>query len=241
MPADMLEQEIFSIEEGSKLKAAEGGAFFLDEVADIPLQLQPQLASLLDKGGLVESNGTQYKADVRLLASTGADLNDLVEKNEFHSELLMRLSVLSLRLPSLRERVEDMPVIIERLLAKIAERRKTEPSRITDEAVKALQGYEWPRNIRELENVLERTSALAKTSVIDLPDLVLPDGQQPLDKTSTRFVIGGLPLEQIEKMAITETLEMTGGNKAEAARRLKISERSIYNKIKRLDIKLSAR
>jgi len=232
LPQELLENELFGSPDengdSGKIKMAKGGVLFLDEVGDLPLGLQPRVLDFLEN--------QLSKADVRVIATTSKDLEQLTSEGKFRSDLLLRLKVLHIAMPSLNKRLDDLPDLIGVLLNRISDRRSGAHFKVTEEAVRALRSYEWPGNIRELENVLERTSAFANSSVIDLPDLLVSDDQKPVDSSSKSLIIGGLPLEEVERRAIIETLELTGGNKAEAARRLQISERSIYNKLKRLKI-----
>ncbi len=247
IPRDLLEAELFGHEKGAftgavaarvgRAELADKGTLFLDEIGDMPLDLQPKLLTFLENRNIqkIGSNDTK-KVDVRIIAATLRDLSSMCDSKEFRSDLFFRLNVMNLHIPPLRERKEDVQDIATHILLKISQRRGVDEFVITEDAVSALTDYDWPGNVRELENVLERASAFCKEGRIDLADLIMDEKLPAIDERSSQLLIGGLPLEEVERMAIIETLKLTKGNKAAAARKLEISERSIYNKIKRLKI-----
>jgi DNA-binding NtrC family response regulator len=180
-----------------------------------------------------------YTVDVRLIAATHQDLAEMCRERRFREDLYFRLNVISLRVPTLRERVEDIPELARQTLQRIG-RHRGQPSLTLDATAEAaLLRHPWRGNVRELENLLERASAFCEDEIIRIEDLMLPDAMLPDtldDSTPTVPMPGGGTLDELEKQAILNTLEAVGGNKAEAARRLGISEKSIYNKMKRFGL-----
>jgi DNA-binding NtrC family response regulator len=247
LPSELIESEMFGHERGAftgaqqrrigRVEMAEGGSLFLDEVGDLPLNLQPKLLTFLQDRTFFRLGGTQQvQADVRVIAATNVDLEDRVRSREFRQDLYFRLNVIPLRLPPLRERPEDILFLAERYLARLAGDHP--PKVLTPETSAILKAYPWPGNVRELENVLERASAFASEDFLQPDDLPLDLQQRtiqaasPASATSTAG-FGGIPLEELERRAIVETLRQCDDNKAAAARILGIAEKSIYNKMLR--------
>ncbi len=243
IPRELLESELFGHEKGAftgatkrrigKIEAAQGGTLFLDEIGDLPLDLQPKLLSVLQDREFQRVGGeTTLTADVRIIAATNIDFEQQIEEGSFRSDLYYRLSVIPFELPPLRERSEEIEPLCAELLKKIAQRQKSK-ARLSKGALRLLQTYDWPGNIRQLENVLERASAFCSEGVIeekDLPTEITREGDQ---SDLTLKGLGGVSLAKLEKEALIQTLELCGGNKAEAARRLGVTEKSVYNKLKR--------
>ncbi len=170
---------------------------------------------------------------MRIIAATNIDFTAKIAEGSFREDLYYRLSVIPLEVPPLRERPEEIPTLTRKILADIARRRGNKAVTLTPEAKNIFQNYRWPGNVREMENVLERCSAFCDDGSITADDL--PNEVRP--KITPRSIpsisgLAGLPLEEIEKMAMEQTLRLCGGNKAETARRLAISEKSVYNKLK---------
>ncbi|MFC7337426.1 sigma-54-dependent transcriptional regulator [Haloferula chungangensis] len=246
LPRELLESELFGHEKGAftgaikrrmgKIEAAKGGTLFLDEIGDMPMDLQPKLLNVLQDREFQRVGGEGFiKADFRLVAATNIDFEEKIRAGEFREDLYYRLSVIPLEIPPLRERLEDVPALVDRILGLIAMRRNCGAIRVDAAAKKRLTAYRWPGNVREVENVLERASAFCEDRTIrvsDLPPAIQgeqgerPAGALPAD-------LSGLTLEQLEIEAIRQTLAACDGNKAEAARRLGIAEKSVYNKMKR--------
>ncbi len=248
MPRDLIEAELFGHARGAftgavsdrpgRAELADGGTLFLDEVGDLPIEIQPKLLTFLQDRVVqrIGSNKT-HRADVRVIAATNHDLAAMCRERRFREDLFFRLNVLSLRVPTLAERIEDVPELVRELLGRISRRRRSMLFQITPDALSAIQRHSWPGNVRELENVLERASAFCERATITAADLSFDDvvPSQSADSAPAPS-LAGLTLAEVEGRAIVDTLRATGGNKAKAARKLAISEKSIYNKIKRLGL-----
>jgi DNA-binding NtrC family response regulator len=173
-----------------------------------------------------------------VIAATNQNLKAMCGERRFREDLYFRLNVLPVEIPPLRDRPEDVLPIAEYLLGRIAQRRGSKPFDLADDARKTLAAYRWPGNVRELDNVLQRATAFSATWVIrrdDLPAEIL-DGPAAGAAEEDRASLAGLPLRDVERIAILDTLAACGGNRAEAARRLGISKKGIYIKMKRLGL-----
>jgi len=254
LPRELLESEMFGHERGAftgaqqrrigRIEMAEGGTLFLDEIGDLPLLLQPKLLNVLQDRQFTRLGGSEaIDADIRLIAATNADLQDKVAAKEFREDLFYRLNVIPIQIPPLRERLMDLPVLCRQILRRIGQARASKPLEMSDGALALLARYSWPGNVRELENVLERASAFCEGSALEEknfpPELgrILTPGAAGANRQTIHSGIGGLPLEEVEKLAIQQTLELCQGNKAAAARQLGITEKSIYNKMARLGLR----
>ncbi len=246
LPRELLESELFGHEKGAftgairrrlgKIEAAKGGTLFLDEIGDMPIDLQPKLLNVLQDREFQRVGGEEkIKADFRLIAATNIDFSEKIQAGEFREDLFYRLNVIPLELPPLRERPEDVPPLMEKILAGISMRRNCGVIRLDAPARKQLTAYRWPGNVREVENVLERASAFCEDRTIRLSDLpeFLSGADEAASHSNLPTGLSGLTLEQLETEAIRQTLAACDGNKAEAARRLGIAEKSVYNKMKR--------
>ncbi|MCE5231208.1 sigma-54 dependent transcriptional regulator [bacterium] len=241
LPRELVESELFGHERGSftadserrlgRVEMAEGGTLFLDEVGDIPLDLQPRLLTFLQNGRFQRVGGDHdVHVDVRLIASTNRDLQAMVRERMFREDLFLQLNVRSLAIPPLREHPSDIPALVEHYLDR-AGRRNNQPTKcLTQEALDKLQHYHWPGNMRELENVLEQASAFCDEAQIGAERIPLRHAAEEIRTTSAR-PLAGLTLEELERIAIDQTLETCRGNKARSARMLGISEKTIYNKL----------
>ena len=245
LPRELLESELFGHEKGAftgaikrrigKIEAAKGGTLFLDEIGDLPLDLQPKLLSVLQDREFQRIGGSEViTADVRIIAATNIDFEQHVASGEFREDLFYRLSVIPFDLPPLRERKGEVASLVDALLLKIGE-RQGRAVRCSAETMKILESYDWPGNIRQLENVLERSAAFCGEAEIGVADLPKQITSEPQGEVSIKG-LGGISLAQLEKAAILQTLELCKGNKAETARRLGVTEKSVYNKMKRLGI-----
>jgi two-component system response regulator AtoC len=207
---------------------ADGGTCFLDEVGDIGLAMQAKLLRVLQEHEIKRVGGTEpTKIDVRIVAATNKNLEDLVEEKKFREDLFYRLNVVAIHLPPLRERAEDVLLLARHFLGKYSEENRKTIAQISPEALELLSTYRWPGNVRELENVIERSVTLTRHSVIlpeDLPRRIRAEKREDLAKTLPSHI----PLSELEKLYIQKILEETGGNKKKAAEILGIDRRTLY-------------
>jgi two-component system response regulator HydG len=238
----ILESELFGHEKGAftgavmrrkgRFEHADGGTIFLDEVGDMPASTQIKLLRVLEDGEIVRVGSNEpRKVDVRLLSATNQDLDELVKRGKFREDLYFRLRVVRIALPALRERREDIPLLTEHYIRQIAREHGKNIKGITPEAQRALAAYDWPGNIRELINTLETMILLAPRETLqveDIPPEIHPSGR----KEQADGFTPGMSLADAERIVIARTLEMTGGNRQQAARMLGIGERTLYRKIK---------
>lgn len=249
LPRELLESELFGHEKGAftgalrrrmgKIDSAKGGTLFLDEIGDLPLDLQPKLLNVLQDREFQRLGGEDWiEADFRLIAATNINFEEKIQNGEFREDLYYRLSVIPLELPALRSRPADIPPLIKRSLARISKQRGGSALKLEAAALKALTAFRWPGNVRQLENILERSSAFCDDHCIRLKDL--PQNlHQSAEKSAPHRLptdLSGLTLSELEAEAIRQTLAACQGNKSEAARRLGIAEKSIYNKMNRHQI-----
>jgi two-component system response regulator AtoC len=215
---------------------ADSGTCFLDEIGDISPAMQAKLLRVLQEHEIKRVGGTEtIKIDVRIVAATNKNLEELVAEKKFREDLFYRLNVVSIHLPSLRERPDDIPLLADHFLRKFAAQNNKPASRISPEAMDVLIRYRWPGNVRELENVIERTATLSSTNLMlpeDLPRrLQLEPAQMDLKSLPSR-----ISLSELEKLYIQKVLEETGGNKKRAADILGIDRRTLYRMATRLGL-----
>ncbi len=251
IPETLIESEIFGHERGAFTDAiatkqglveiANGGTLFLDEVAEISLIMQPKLLRFLQTGEYRRVGGNKImKADVRVISATNKVLRNEVNANRFREDLLYRLNVITLHLPTLKERTEDIPALVEYFLKNRV--RSRVPKTIDPKALELLTKYEWPGNIRELENVIERAAILCQDNVIQVEDLALPLGsralveQQPILGNSGVQVGSAISMSDLEKAHIAGVLKIVGWNKNTAAKILGISLKTLYTKIQQFNL-----
>ena len=239
LPRDLLESELFGHERGAftgavksrmgAIETAEGGTLFLDEIGELPLELQPKLLTFLQERTYRRVGASVVKrANVRLVAATNRDLKALSAQRLFREDLFFRLHVLTITVPPLRERREDLVPLIQQNLHRFATRQGVDELRMSASAQKSLLSYGWPGNVRELENVLERASAFCTGGLIDESDVATMTA--PVTSSGGTWS-PGMTLKQLEEHAITQALAHTNGNKAAAARALGISLKGLYNKL----------
>jgi len=218
------------------LAAAEGGTIFLDEIGELPIDLQAKLLRAIQEKEIRPVGGTRaVPINVRILAATNRDLDTAVSQGTFRRDLYFRLNVLTLRIPPLRERKQDIPLLIGNFLEKINRSSEVQKHTISDDALRLMLEYDWPGNVRELENCLERactTCSLPTIQVTDLPTQLRNFRVQakPAEEASDGRAI--VPLEQLEREAILHAIEVLAGDKLEAARRLGIGKTTLYRKLK---------
>jgi two-component system, NtrC family, response regulator AtoC len=247
MPDQLLESELFGHEKGSFTSAvktkqglvevADGGTLFLDEVGDISIMTQPKLLRFLETGEFRRVGGTNARmVDVRVVSATNKNLQEEVKEGRFREDLLYRLNVVSLRLPNLKERKEDIPLLVESFLS-----RKTKTKYLNPEAFQVLMNYDWPGNVRELEHVIEGAVALSHSDVVEPKDLwmnvalsaapsakVVPSHLPPADKL--------IKIDELEKQYIERILKHHRWNRVKTAATLGITPKTLYLKIKRYKI-----
>lgn len=254
LPETLLEAELFGYEKGAftgaisrregRFELAHGGTLFLDEVGDINPSVQVKLLRVLQSGEFERlGGGTTVVADVRLIAATNASLKKLVEKKQFREDLYYRLNVINIVIPPLRERTDDIPLLANYFLRLYSTKNDKKIEGVSKETIDIMTKYAWPGNVRELENTVERAVVLTRNTVIspsDLPEDILHSVIDTEDiATGGRVLnipIGKLPLKDIEKMVMEETLRQSKGNKNIASRILGISTRTLYRKIDEEDI-----
>ena len=243
IPAPLVESELFGHEKGAftgavrrrqgKFEAARGGTLFLDEIGELDRALQVKLLRVLQEREFCRVGGDRpVRADVRVIAATSRDLRAAVREGHFREDLFYRLHVVPVELPPLRERREDVPLLLDHFFRTVAAAAGRAPPRLTREARRALLEYPYPGNVRELANVVERLVVLCGESVgwEDLPEEVRRSvgGPSPGAGVLRDLPEGGVPLREVEKELIAKTLRQTGGNKRAAARRLGITRRLLY-------------
>ncbi|MBC7980759.1 MAG: sigma-54-dependent Fis family transcriptional regulator [Armatimonadetes bacterium] len=249
LPRELLETELFGHEKGAftgasssragRFEQASNGTIFLDEIGDLPPELQPKLLNVLQDREFFRVGGNKLiKTNARVIAATNVDLHGRVEAGTFRQDLYYRLNIIELIIPPLRERKEDLYLIIENILARIAKNRNTKTWTLTDAAAVALQKFNWPGNVRQLENVLERATAFSDGHTIDAEDVIsVLESPTPTSGKSEMLSEPNLTLQEIEREAFIRTYLRTGKNKARTARELGISERSVYNLLTRHGLK----
>ena len=249
IPAELMESEFFGHKKGSftgattdkqgLFQAADGGTLFLDEVADLPLAMQVKLLRAIQEKAIRPIGGQEEIAvNVRILSATHKNLNKLTEKGEFRQDLYYRINVIELEVPSLRQHPEDIPILAKHLLQKIADDWQTETPELGDDALKALNKYSFPGNVRELENILERAMTLHEDQLITQADLQLPEvnNNDNINNPEESELSLDPTLNEKEKEVIQKALEKTKYNKTAAAKLLGISFRALRYRLKKLGI-----
>jgi DNA-binding NtrC family response regulator len=215
-------------------QAADGGTLFLDEITEIPLPLQVKFLRAIQEKEVTPLGSTRpVRVDVRIIAATNRNLEDAVRDGTFRTDLFYRLNVVPIDLPPLRERREDIPLLVERFTEDFSRVYGVEPKRVTPAAMERIVQYAWPGNIRELQNAIERAFALSSEPEITLKDLPPAVLRAEEPAPAAEPVIEPLPLEEIERRNIIAALQRTGGNKNEAARLLGIDRQRLYRKIEK--------
>ena len=248
LPETLLESELFGHVKGSFTGAirdkrglfvvADGGTFFLDEVSETSPAIQVKLLRVLQEREVVPVGGTKpTQVDVRVIAATNADLEARIKDGTFRADLYYRLNVIPIRIPPLRERCDDVPLLVEHFLKRIG----GEDLRVSDDAMEVLTQYEWPGNVRELENIIERAVILADGDEINAASLnvsIFPENLRKRARGDTVSSVGdlgvsGIPLEDLERRYLLQTLEETGWKKKQAAEILGINPSTLYRKLQR--------
>jgi DNA-binding NtrC family response regulator len=251
IPSDLLESELFGHVRGAYTGAttakkglfevADGGTLFLDEVATISVEIQSKLLRVIQEREFRRLGGLEnIKVDVRIIAATNTDLQAAVRQGTFRDDLYYRLNVIVVRIPPLRERSEDIPLLSEHFIKKYAEESQREDIFLDPAALKVLLDYDWPGNVRELENVIERAVVLSPGNCISA-DLFPKNITLPLPDAPVRFAPDSLPLKErvgnFERAIILAALEKTAWNQKKAAQLLSVNATTLSEKLKRLKIK----
>ncbi len=250
IPETLIESELFGAERGAytgadrrikgKFEAANGGTLFLDEIAEIPLVTQAKLLRVIqDKKVTRLGSSTPIETDVRIIAATNKNLEKLVKEKKFRDDFYYRLNVIKIEVPPLRERKEEIPYLVDYFIKKFNERENKNIKGVSRDVIKLLNRYNFPGNIRELENIIERGVVLNETGVIEKEDIasfLAVNDSDDFENFDTLEEPLPLVIEKIEKKLILKALEKSGGVKTKAARLLGISERVLRYKINQLGI-----
>jgi DNA-binding NtrC family response regulator len=249
LPATLLEAELFGYEKGAftgaiqrklgHFELANGGTLFLDEIGDMPPEVQVKLLRVLQDGTLQRLGGTRtLQVDVRVVAATNKNLMEEVAAQRFRHDLYYRLNVISIRLPPLRERRQDISLLAAHFLRKYAHENAKPVTGIQQEALQRLQAYAWPGNVRELENIMERAVVLTQGSIVTLADLSLDEQQMPtLIAMEDHFMLPvNATMAQVERETIAHALRHNDGNRQAAARQLAIGVSTLYRKLKEYEL-----
>ncbi|HEV8617241.1 MAG TPA: sigma-54 dependent transcriptional regulator, partial [Methylomirabilota bacterium] len=245
LPHELVESELFGYEKGAftgavgrkegRFELASGGTLFLDEVADLSLVTQPKILRMLQEGEFERLGGTRtLQVDVRIVAATNQNLAEMVKDKRFREDLYYRLNVITVYVPPLRDRPEDIRVLAQHFLRVYAAKNNRALEGFTPEAVERLESYGWPGNVRELENVVERAVVLARERRVgpeELPDEVTGTRKRAPRDAIVELV--GTPLADIEQRLLDEALRITGGNKTQTAKLLGIDVRTVARKLDR--------
>lgn len=249
LPETLLESELFGHVKGSFTGAirdkrglfvvAEGGTFFLDEVSETSPAIQVKLLRVLQEREVVPVGGTKpTKVDVRVIAATNTDLERAIDEGRFRPDLYYRLNVIPIEIPPLRDRREDIPLLVNHFIDKLAGGGK----RVADDAMDILTSYEWPGNVRELENIIERAIILADGPEVTAESLnvsIFPERMRRQARTgaaATELGVSGISLDELERLYLLQTLEETGWKKKQAAETLGINPSTLYRKLQRYGV-----
>lgn len=245
---NLLESELFGHVKGAftgaikdkigRFELANGGTLFLDEIGDISLNMQVKLLRVLQEGEFERVGGTEtLKVDVRIIAATNRNLEERIHKQEFRQDLYYRLNVIPLNVPPLRERKDDIKLLVKYFLEKFQEVHSKKIERIEDDAIVALEAYDWPGNIRELENYIERSIVLNKTGIVtkaDFPQAIAQSQKTVVEYDEMTGLNGAV--EQFERHLIQSELSRNQGNKAKTANSFKINRSTFMSKLKKYNI-----
>jgi len=243
----LLESELFGHEKGAftgahrrkegQFSLADHGSLFLDEVSEMPLSMQVKLLRVIQEREFARVGGEEViRVDVRLIAATNKDLAEEIAAGRFREDLFYRLNVVTLHMPPLRERRDDIPLLAQHFLKTFAEKNRKAIKGYTPRSMDHLLRYDWPGNVRELMNAVERMVVLSRADYVDesdLPPAIVEQVGSAPPQLPAQALPADLPLEEVEKASILQTLESAGGNKSEAARRLGITRRTLHKKLKK--------
>ncbi|MFE8703356.1 sigma-54 interaction domain-containing protein [Cytobacillus sp. FJAT-54145] len=246
IPEHLLESELFGYEEGAftgakkggkkgKFQLADGGTLFLDEIGDMPLNMQVKLLRALQEGEIESVGSTKtLSVDVRIIAATNRPLEKMMEEKRFREDLFYRINVIPFRIPAMRERMEDIPFLLEFFIKKITQRSGKRINHVEEEVLDVFNSYSWPGNIRELENVIEAAIHLTSNESItvdSLPDYIKDTSLYPLGKKKLKEI-----LEETERKILQQSLNKYSDDKLAAAKVLGISKSTMYEKLKKYNL-----
>ncbi|GAC1678178.1 MAG: sigma-54 dependent transcriptional regulator [Candidatus Acidiferrum sp.] len=243
----LIESELFGYVKGAftgamqskqgLMEAAQGGTLFLDEIGEMPVELQAKLLRALQQREIKPVGATERRQiNVRIVAATNRDLDAAIRTGAFRQDLYFRLNVVQIKLPPLRERKSDIPLLVASFLDKFAG-AQGQPREITEDAMRRLMAYDWPGNVRELENAIERSVALGSGPIVAVSDLPSNLQYPATDRGPAKDEL--VPLEELERRAILRTLRETSGDKLAAARLLGIGKTTLYRKLKQYNVERS--
>ncbi len=246
IPETLMESELFGYEKGAftganaskpgKFEQADTGTVFLDEIGDVPLSVQVKLLRILQERELerLGSNKTR-QIDVRVIAATNADLKVALEQGTFREDLFYRLNVMPIQILPLRERKDDIPALVQRFLRKAAQEHGSPIDSISDQAMQSLVDYHWPGNVRQLENVVERSVLLSPNPRLEAQDIKL-DTSPSKAATANLFLPEGMTLDEYEQAVLKEALRRANGNKSQAARMLGLTRNALRYRLTQMGI-----
>ena len=247
VPSTLVESELFGHVKGAftgatdrrmgRFEQAHGGTLFIDEIGDFDLTLQPKLLRVLETFTLTPVGGHEnLKVDVRVVAATSRDLRKMVEEGKFREDLYYRLNVVTVNLPPMHQRTDDIPILVEHFLKEISSQKHTAPHRVSPEVMRRFMAYRWPGNVRELRNTLERMMVLADGEVLtekDLPEEMMAESAA---NAAPKELPAGMTMDELEKLAISKALDECAGNRTHAANRLGISVRTLQRKLRQYEL-----
>ena len=252
LPAGLLESELFGYEKGAftgaaarkkgRIELANKGTLFLDEIGEMTLELQSKLLRVLQEKQIQRIGGLEtIDVDFRLIAATNRDLVSEVEERRFRSDLFYRLNIINIKVPPLRKRKEDIPLLSDNFMKRIAEKNNLPEKEVTPSLMEKMISYNWPGNVRELENCIERLMVISPGDILDEGFFKSENGSyESSDKENNCSNIGeSYDLFEIEKKVLLEALEKADWNKSMAARMLNIDRKALYNRIKKYNIRSS--
>jgi DNA-binding NtrC family response regulator len=245
----LIESELFGHEKGAftgadkqkigRFEQADGGTLFIDEIGDIAPSSQVKLLRVLQEGVIERVGGIKsIPVDVRIITATHQDLTEMIIKREFRDDLYYRINVVNIALPSLKDRKEDIPILVDHFTTKYAKKNHKDVQTLSRDALASLMRYDFPGNIRELENIIERAILLCRTSTIEDVDIALPEyverDKHILQNSESNIQAA---VENLEKNMILSALSAAKGNQSEAARQLGVSEKTLRYKLQKYNLK----
>jgi len=247
VPATLVESELFGHVKGAftgatdrrigRFEQADGGTLFIDEIGDFELGLQAKLLRVLETLTFTPVGGHEdKKVDVRVIAATSRDVPKMVQEGAFREDLYYRLNVVQIKLPALRERTDDIPLLVDHFLRELSDKKGISAHRVSLEVMRLFMSYRWPGNVRELRNKLESMMIMAEGEVLterDVPDEIMASTQPG---GSPKELPSNLTMEELEKLAITKALDQCEGNRTHAAERLDISVRTLQRKLRQYEL-----